>query len=227
MIGSTLTQVLFVATTLLTMYGFHRIVKNKWATNLLLLQFVLQGAIAFSGFYLNENSLPPRFVLAVLPAFALIGLAFFSESGKKMIADIDLPALTYLHAIRVPVEIVLLWLFFEKLVPIEMTFEGRNFDILSGITAPIIGFWVFKNHIQRKRILLIWNILCLLLLINIVATAILCAPTPLQQLAFEQPNIGIFSVPFIWLPSVVVPIVLFAHLVAIYRRNDYYVAWVK
>jgi hypothetical protein len=227
MIGSTLTQILFVITTFATMYGFHHIVKNKWATAFMLLQFFLQGAIAFSGFYLNESTLPPRFVLAVLPAFLLIGYAFFSESGKLMIANLDLKALTYLHLIRVPVEIALLWLFFEKLVPIEMTFEGRNFDILSGITAPIIGFWVFKNHIQRKRILLIWNVLCLLLLINIVATAILCAPTPLQQLAFEQPNIAIFSLPFVWLPSVVVPIVLFAHLVAIYRRNDYYVAWVK
>ncbi len=215
MIGSTLTQFLFLATTLLTMYGFHRIVKNKWATNFMLLQFVLQGAIAFSGFYLNENSLPPRFALAVLPAFLLIGFAFFSESGKQMIAQIDLQALTYLHAIRVPVEIVLLWLFFEKLVPVEMTFEGRNFDILSGITAPIVAYWVFKNYSNRKHILLIWNVLCLLLLINIVTTAILCAPTPLQQLAFEQPNIAIFSVPYVWLPSVVVPIVLFAHLVVI------------
>jgi hypothetical protein len=215
-----LQSILFIFTTLLTMYWFHRIAQNRWATILMLSQFAIQGIIAFSGFYINENTLPPRFFLAILPAFIMITLAFFSESGKKMILQIDLKSLTNLHIIRIPVEIVLLLLFFEKLVPIEMTFEGRNFDILSGLTAPIVAYWVFQNYRKRKFILLIWNIICLGLLFNIVGTAILSAPTPLQKMAFEQPNIAVLSLPYIWLPAVVVPIVLFAHLIAIYRRNE-------
>lgn len=215
-----LQSILFIFTTLVTMYWLHRIAQNRWLTILMLIQFAVQGIVAYSGFYLFENSIPPRFLFAILPAFVLIGFAFFSESGRKMIMQMDLKSLTYLHVIRIPIEIVLLMLFYDKLVPIEMTFEGRNFDILSGITAPIVAYWVFQYHIARKRILLTWNILCLGLLFNIVGTAILAAPTPLQQLAFEQPNVAVFSLPYIWLPAVVVPIVLFAHMIAIYRRNE-------
>lgn len=222
-----LQSILFIFTTLVTMYWLHRIAQNRWLTILMLIQFAVQGIVAYSGFYLFENSIPPRFLLAILPAFVLIGFAFFSESGRNMIMQMDLKSLTYLHVIRIPIEIVLLMLFYDKLVPIEMTFEGRNFDILSGITAPIVAYWVFQYHIARKHILLIWNILCMGLLFNIVGTAILAAPTPLQQLAFEQPNVAVFSLPYIWLPAVVVPIVLFAHLIAIYRRNDYYATWVE
>lgn len=62
---------------------------------------------------------------------------------------------------------------------------------------------------------MLWNLICLGLLLNIVVLAILSAPSPFQILAFDQPNIAITHFPYVWLPSVVVPIVLFSHLVAI------------
>jgi hypothetical protein len=96
-----------------------------------------------------------------------------------------------------------------------MTFEGRNFDILSGLTAPII-FWVaFRNGKINRPLLIGWNILCLLLLLNIVTNAFLAFPGPFQQFAFDQPNRGVQFFPFIWLPSIVVPIVLFCHLASL------------
>jgi len=57
----------------------------------------------------------------------------------------------------------------------------------------------------------------LILLLNIVAIAILSAPSIFQQFGMEQPNLAIFQFPFVWLPSVVVPLVMFAHLVTIRR----------
>ncbi|HQW96450.1 MAG TPA: hypothetical protein PLU58_11640, partial [Saprospiraceae bacterium] len=59
------------------------------------------------------------------------------------------------------------------------------------------------------------NILCSGLLLNVVVIALLSAQTPFQKLAFDQPNIGVTFFPFVWLPSVVVPIVLIGHLAAI------------
>ena len=96
-----------------------------------------------------------------------------------------------------------------------MTFEGYNYDILSGITAPIIYYLAFVKKRIGKRGLLIWNIACLGLLLNILTIAVLSAQTPLQQLAFDQPNIGVTYFPFVWLPTVIVPIVLYAHLASI------------
>jgi hypothetical protein len=69
----------------------------------------------------------------------------------------------------------------------------------------------------NEKIIAAWNIVCLVLLINIVITAILSAPFAFQKLAFEQPNVAILYFPFVWLPCCIVPIVLFSHLVAIRR----------
>lgn len=95
------------------------------------------------------------------------------------------------------------------------TFEGRNFDIISGLTAPAIFYFGFiKNQIDKKLIL-VWNFICLGLLINIVVNAVLSAPFPFQKFAFDQPNIAVLYFPFNWLPSCVVPLVLLSHLATI------------
>jgi len=52
-------------------------------------------------------------------------------------------------------------------------------------------------------------------LFNIVLTAILSAPLPIQQLAFDQPSIAVMYFPFVYLPGFIVPIVLFSHLVSL------------
>jgi hypothetical protein len=117
--------------------------------------------------------------------------------------------------VRIPVEIILFWLFINRAVPELMTFEGRNFDILEGITAPFIAyFWLTKRK-GNRNLVLIWNLICLSLLINIVVNALLSAPSPIQKFAFDQPNIAILYFPFSWLPTFIVPLVLFGHLVSI------------
>jgi len=51
--------------------------------------------------------------------------------------------------------------------------------------------------------------------LNIVINAILSVPTPIQQFAFDQPNIAILYFPFTWLPCFIVPAVLLSHIVSI------------
>ncbi len=102
-----------------------------------------------------------------------------------------------------------------KAVPELMTFEGRNFDILSGISAPIVYYLYFIKGKISKRTLIIWNFICLLLLVNIVVHAILSAPTPFQKMAFDQPNIAVLHSPFHLLPAIVVPLVFLSHLASI------------
>jgi hypothetical protein len=126
------------------------------------------------------------------------------------------------HIVRIPVEITLFMLSTYKLVPELMTFGGRNFDILSGITAPIVYFICFKNsQLKNRRLLLIWNFICLGLLLNIVINALLSAPFPFQQFAFDQPNVAILYFPFTWLPCFIVMIVLYSHLAAIRQLVRY------
>lgn len=206
---------LFIVTTLFTIWFFYKASSSKLAVFLLLAWVAIQAIITQSNFYLNTSSMPPRFLLLVAPPLLLILFLFNSSTGKIFIDNLDTRWLTYLHIVRVPVEITLYFLFVSSLVPELMTFEGRNFDILSGLTAPIVAFFGYNQKKLSKALLLGWNFLCLALLVNIVTTAVLSAPFPFQQLAFDQPNTGVFYFPYSWLPGVVVPLVLFSHLVCI------------
>lgn len=208
----------FLATTLLTIWLFFRATNySKLSLGIIISWAILHSIFALSGFYLEISVIPPRILLSLLPVFIFIGILFNSQKGKAFIDNLSLEKLTLLHIVRVPVEIVLFWLFLHKAIPQLMTFEGRNFDILAGITAPIVYYFVFVKKTMSKKMLLSWNIICLLLLINIVVNGILASPVPFQQFAFEQPNIALIYFPFNLLPSVVVPLVLFSHLVVIRR----------
>ncbi|WP_182953813.1 hypothetical protein [Pedobacter gandavensis] len=84
-----------------------------------------------------------------------------------------------------------------------------------------IAWFGIKNGKISPTILLIWNLICLGLLINIVFLALFSAPSPFQKFAFEQPNIALPNFPYVWLPTFIVPLVLFGHLVSI--RQLYYI----
>ncbi len=206
----------FILTTFLTIYFFYRsCLASKTAIWVVLGCTILQGVIGWSGFYTVTDTVPPRFILLLMPALVVMGFLFFTSRGHRFMDSLDLRALTLLHIIRIPVELVLFWLFVHQTVPQIMTFEGRNYDILSGISAPFIYYFGFVKNTLPKKFLLWWNLICLLLLFNIVIMAVLSAPFPFQQFAFDQPNVAVFYFPYIWLPGVVVPLVLFSHLVVI------------
>lgn len=215
-------SILFGLTTILTTWIFYKAAGNsKPVILVILIWLAVQGFIASSGFYTVTDTLPPRFLLLVLPPFFGIAGLFLSPKGRKFIDSLDLKSLTILHTIRIPVELVLFFLFTSKVIPELMTFEGRNFDILSGITAPVVFYFAFIRKQFGRKIILIWNLICLGLLVNIVSNAILSAPFPFQQFAFDQPNIAVLYFPFIWLPCYVVPLVLLSHLAAIRQLSNF------
>ena len=176
---------------------------------------IIQSVISIFGFYTVTDSVPPRVALLLIPPLIMTIILFSTRKGRVFIDGLDIRTLTLFHIIRIPVEVTLYWLFLHKAVPELMTFEGRNFDILSGISAPVIFYLVFVKTKLNKSALLIWNFICLALLLNIVFNAILSVPGMFQKFAFDQPNIAILTFPFIFLPSVLVPLVLFSHLAAI------------
>ncbi|HOZ87036.1 MAG TPA: hypothetical protein PL029_04710 [Bacteroidia bacterium] len=209
-------SVVFGLTSILTAGIFYKASPKSKTTIIIMLSWLaIQALIGLSDFYTVTDTVPPRFVLMVLPPVLLIIGLFATTKGRAYIDGLDIKVLTVLHTVRIPVEIVLFWLFVHKTVPELMTFEGRNFDILSGLTAPLIFYFGFVKKKLGRKIILIWNFICLGLLANIVVNAVLSAPFPFQKFAFDQPNIAVLYFPFNWLPSFVVPVVLFSHLATI------------
>ncbi len=172
---------------------------------------VIQAVLGLSGFYADTSAFPPRVVFLVVPAFAAILFLFTNRKTRLWIDLADTGMLTLLHSIRIGVEFVIYGLFAVNLMPEILTFEGRNFDMIAGLTAPVIYYFGYVRKTIGRTVLLIWNFGCLALLFNIVIHAALAVPTAFQQIGFEQPNVAILQFPFNWLPSVVVPLVLLSH----------------
>jgi hypothetical protein len=220
---------LFVLTTLATFVLLMQAIKkstlllsNKtlgFIALALLVWLGVQLGLAKNLVYANSvNVLPPKMLLFgfVPTVIALIAL-FTTAKGKRFVDSLPLKNLTALSIVRIPVEIGLYYLAVHKTIPILMTLEGDNLDIISGITAPLIAYFGFEKNTLNKKIIIAWNVLCLALVVNVVGIGILALPTPVQQLAFEQPNIAILYFPFAWLPTFIVPVVMFCHLVSLRR----------
>ena len=180
-----------------------------------------------NGFYLETTSFPPKLILAILPPALIIISIFLLPAGKKFLENASLSALTIIHITRILVETCLWFLFMHKTIPRLMTFEGRNFDILSGISAPFVWYYAFIKRTMSRKLLIAWNLFCLALVLNVVIHGILAAPSVFQKLAFDQPNVAVLYFPFIWLPAFVVPVVIFSHLVCLkhlFFKKDFFKA---
>jgi hypothetical protein len=179
-----------------------------------------QAILGLTGFYTVTNTVPPRFVMLPLPPLILIVLVFATKRGRQFIDKLDIKLLTWLHTVRIGVEVTLFVLALYQLLPALLTFEGRNFDIISGVSAPFVAYFGFSRNLLSRGVLLTWNFLCLALLINVVVYAVLSVPSSFQQFGTEQPNVAVLYCPFVWLPACIVPIVLFSHLAAIRQLLD-------
>lgn len=209
-------SIIFILTTLLSVLLFYKAANNSKTVLLIVsVWIIIQGIVSYSKFYLAEKTFPPRFFLLIVPPLFTIIITFLTQKGRKFLDGMNLKILTYLQTVRVPVEIVLFLLYKSGQIPQLMTFEGRNYDILAGLTAPIIAYIGFSKKIITKKIIIIWNIICTGLLLNIVFNAALSAPFTFQQFAFDQPNVAVLYFPFVWLPCCIVPIVLLAHLASL------------
>lgn len=209
---------LFIVTVIVTWTILYRAIDApKFLWFLLLAWMPLQILLSANGFYLNTTSMPPHFALAIGPPLFLI--VYLSLLQRRMlVTNSSLKYLSLLHTVRIAVELVLLFLFQMGEIPKLMTFEGSNPDILSGITAPLV--WLaYRKGLVGNSGLLVWNIVCLGSLLNIVVRAILSAPTPFQQFAFDRPNVGVLKAPYVLLPAFIVPAVLFSHVAAILKLS--------
>jgi hypothetical protein len=140
--------------------------------------------LASLGFFGPEPA-PPRILLVFPPILLVVIVLLFSKTSRSLsfLPLISASSLIYIQAYRIVVEIILIGLFTEKIVPKELTLHGRNFDLIIGILAIPVGFWLSKNPVTGRKVALAFNALGLISLINIVAIVIPSLPTRFQQYA--------------------------------------------
>jgi hypothetical protein len=169
------------------------------------------GALAARGVLLNFSAVPPRLAIVVLPP-VLLALAV----GFGGIADGVLRALpprwpVAAQVFRVGVEVLLWQLAAAGLIARMMTFRGANFDILTGLTAPLVAWLAFRGGRVSRRAVVLWNAAGLALLLNVVLRGLLSAPTPFRMLVTDPPNTIVARFPVVWLPGFFVATALLLH----------------
>ena len=130
---------------------------------------VIPGVLAYLGLIDRYDTRPPLALVPVLVATLCTVAVAFSSIGERF-TQLPLGALVGYQVFRVPVEWLLHRLFLEGVVPVQMTFHGRNFDIVSGLTGGMLGLWLLRKN-GSPLLVTLWNCLGLALLANIVAVA--------------------------------------------------------
>lgn len=182
---------------------------------LMLLFIVSTGALALTDFY-KSFSLPPRLVLlGALPAFAIIIYYYAAPRFKDITAAFPLLFTIYFQSFRIIVELLIHGAYQKGLGPVIVTYEGRNFDIIAGLSAPLVG-WMYSRGLLSKKLVLTWNILCLMLLANIVFIFISLMVNP-QFWEYETPPVSMdfLTVPYVYIAAVYMPVAVFIHVMSI------------
>jgi hypothetical protein len=204
----------FTALIFVLLIFYYASSRNKLVITILVIWGLVNCILAYLGFYENTKTVPPRLLILIAPIILFLLASMVSIRMRDWLANLDLKKLTFLHTVRAPIELVLFWLFAAQYIPELMTFEGRNYDILAGISAPIVGLVAFKGKQLKTKLLWIWNIASFLLITNIVVNAVLSIPTVFQKFAFDQPNIAVIKMPFLLLPAIIVLLVYVSNVAA-------------
>jgi hypothetical protein len=196
----------------------------RGTTVLLVAWLILLGVLSIRGFFADFSALPPRLAFAMLPPLLLVLLFTRSRAGKEFLRHIQPQWLIYLQSFRILVEMALWLLVRNGSLPVQMSFEGRNFDILTGLLAFPVGYYCFVKKSWPPVAALLYNIAGLVLLLNAVTISTLSMPTPLRFF-HNQPDSSVLTrFPFVYLPGLLVPLAYTLHILSIrqwgmYRRS--------
>lgn len=153
---------------------------------------------------------PPFFILFVFIVVFGIVIAR-SGVGDRLARGIPLAYLVGFQSFRLPLELVMHRAYTEGVMPLQMSYSGRNFDIVTGVTALVLAVVMTRKRVS-KGIVLAWNWMGLALLANIVGVAMASTPR-FHYFGTDHLNTFVAHPPYVLLPAVMVLAAWAGHLV--------------
>jgi hypothetical protein len=172
------------------------------------------GVLAARGVLMDFSSLPPRLAIVVLPP-VLLALAVGFGAADGVLRGLPPRWPVAVQVFRVGVEVLLARLAAVGLIAGMMTFHGANFDILTGLSAPLVAWLAFRRGRVARRMVVAWNACGMALVLNVVARGMLSAPTPFRMIVTDPPNTIVARFPIVWLPGFLVAAALLLHAASI------------
>jgi hypothetical protein len=181
------------------------------AAGIVAVWLALPGLLAARG-ALDAYAPLPTLGLAVMLAVTAGTVALaFTWFGTNLLETASLAVIVGFQAFRFPLELLLHRLHAEGVIPVQMTYLGMNFDIVTGLSALVLSVALYKRRCP-KWLLALWNVVGFALLVNIVAVAVLSSPVPFRYFTTPPDNLLPSTFPYVWLPTFLVQAALFGHL---------------
>lgn len=171
-------------------------------------------ALAGAGVLRQFAVKPPPLLLLVAGAVALLAWATTRPVATRLLRHTPRAWPVALQTLRVPIELMLFGLYTAGRMPLHLTLEGRNVDVLVGLSAPVVA-WLVHSGRLGARALAVWNVASLACLANIVGMSITTMPGPLQRPWPGVSNVVVTEAPFVLLPALLVPVALFGHVLSL------------
>jgi len=127
--------------------------------------------LAVGGLLRQFDRQPPPMLLLVIAVFALAGSLAFSRTGDAVVHHGSWLALVGLQTFRLPLEMLMHRAYAEGVMPVQMSYSGRNFDIVTGATAVALAIALATTAVPRW-VIVVWNAMGTVLLANILLIAI-------------------------------------------------------
>ena len=153
---------------------------------------------------------PPPFAYLVIGVLLLAFALASGSYGRRLAIGLPLWALVGIQGFRLPLEVAMHAMYLRGVLPVQMSYSGRNFDIVTGITALVVAGLVRWGRAGRGLVLA-WNIVGLALLVNIMILGIISTPR-IQYFGPRATNFFVAYPPFVWLPAIMVLAALAGHL---------------
>jgi hypothetical protein len=167
------------------------------------------AVVSLSGVLTRFELRPPPFLLLIAGALGTAFVVAMSAVGARLARALPLAALVGFQAFRLPLELVMHRAASDGLMPSVMSWDGYNFDIVSGITALALGLVLLVRSAPRW-LLVAWNLLGSLLLAAIAVIAIAASPL-FRAFGDDQLNVWVTRFPYTWM-VVMVAAALFGHV---------------
>lgn len=168
---------------------------------------------ALSGALRAEHAFPPPvgvLLFTVVGGSLLLGL---SPQGARAAKEASARDLVLLQVFRLPLELLMHHAAVQGIMPVELSFRGYNFDIVTGISAALLSL-VFWRRSAARWLLWSWNVWGLGCLTAIAVIAV--ASSPMVHAFGTTPahiNSWVLYFPYVWLPAILVSTAVFSHVV--------------
>jgi hypothetical protein len=167
-------------------------------------------ALAASGLLARWDVRPPPFLVFLVVVLGLVVALAVSPLGTRLVAGLPLAALVGAQSFRFPLELLMHRAASEGVMPPQMSYAGRNFDIVTGAVAAVLAGLLARGLVPRWTAAA-WNTGGALLLANVLGIAIVSTP-PFGWFGAGRLNTWVAFPPFVWLPGAMVLVAALGHL---------------